>query len=416
MHDATFSLLRLFKNSKLPCNEIRNYFTDDNDVELINANRIGPDEILVQLEGSTMQTEVAESVDLCGDYSATFQMPLGGHHRLKIFRTRSDYTSVRLDPWFPKMKYEILLDELLLDPLVSYAPYPCSATVPGFNGYWISNVSSHLLNNKDVIWVKNSCSHGDEKRGLRIYTHIDLDENNQKMKCASDVQFYNWNREICLDGYNSAEHSLGNSVSKRGSFPITVNHPTSTTFKGKSILFVGDSHMRGLADVFLYHVCEFESHGFFEKDTRTEEGKKDLIELNNDGYPVPSTVAYVTKKFLKSDNENFIRRARKQHSTDYRQYCRKNPADRDCNLYHRRCEGTNFGYMSAMFCQPGVLDYFKDYDFIVINCGHHPAAASEYSFRYFRSFQALYSHTIYCLLIHFLIEFFCFGLENTGNL
>lgn len=37
-----------------------------------------------------------------------------------------------------------------------------------------------------------------------------------------------------------------------------------------------------------------------------------------------------------------------------------------------------------MFCQPGVLDYFKDYDFIVINCGHHPAAASEYSFRKYR--------------------------------
>ena len=376
------SLNRLLKNCGQASKELRDYFTNEDDIKLINSNRIGPDEILVQLEGNTMQTEVAETVDNCGDYTATFQVPLGGHHRLKIIRTRTDYTAVRLDPWFPRMKYEILLDELLLKPIGPYAPFPCIATVPGFNGYWVSNMSSSLLSEKDVIWIKNSCSHGDEKRGLKIYTHINLDDDNQRMRCASDVQFYNWNREICMQDYIPADSSLGNSVSRKGSSPIVVNHPTSTTFKKKSILFIGDSHMRGLADVFLYHVCEFEAHGFFEKDTRTEEGKRDLIELNNGGYPVPGTVAYVVKKFLKSDNQDFIRRSWTQHSTKYRQYCEEKPTDRDCNLYHRRCEGTTFGYMSAMFCQPGVLEFFKDYDFVVMNCGHHPAAASEYTFRY----------------------------------
>ena len=356
------------------------------DVRLIIGNRIGPDEILVQLEGNTMQTELAESIDSCGDYTVTFQVPLGGNHRLKVLRTRTDYTAVRLDPWFPIMKYEILLDELLLDPIVSYTPFPCTATVPSFNGYWMSNLSSHLMNDNDVIWVKNSCSHGDERRGLKIYTHINLDKNNRRMKCASDVQFYDWNREICTEDGNPSESSLDDSVSKVISSQMMVNHPTSTTFKKKSILFVGDSHMRGLADVFLYHVCEFEAHGFFEKDRRTEEGQKDLVELNNHGYPVPNTVGYVFKKFLKSDNEDFIRRSLKRHSADYRQFCEKSPSDRDCNLYHKRCDGTTFGYMSAMFCQPGVLDYFKEYDFVVMNCGHHPAAASEYSFRYLEYF------------------------------
>ena len=143
---------------------LQDYFVDEDDINLIKSNRIGPDEILVQLEGNTMQTEVAESMDNCGDYTATFQVPLQGHHRLKIFRTRTDYTAVRLDPWFPRMKYEILLDELLPDPIGSYAPFPCAATVPGFNGYWVSNMSSHLLSDKDVIWIKNSCSHGTRGR------------------------------------------------------------------------------------------------------------------------------------------------------------------------------------------------------------------------------------------------------------
>lgn len=139
--------------------------------------------------------------------------------------------------------------------------------------------------------------------------------------------------------------------------------------------------MRGLADIFLFHVCEFEAHNFFEKDERTEEGKADMRELDNGNYDVPNTVAYVTKIFRNSENEDWIERSKKQHSSDYRKFCEDSPTDRDCRMYHPRCEGTHFGYMNAMFCQPGALDYFKDYKYIVMNCGHHPAATAEYSYR-----------------------------------
>lgn len=139
--------------------------------------------------------------------------------------------------------------------------------------------------------------------------------------------------------------------------------------------------MRGLADTFLYHVCEFEAHDFFEKDKRTEEGMADQRELDNGDYDVPNTVAYVTQTFKNSENDAFRERAKKQHSADYRKFCRENPHDRDCNMFHPRCEGATFGYMNAMFCQPGALDYFKEYDYVVMNCGHHPAATAEYSYR-----------------------------------
>ena len=44
------------------------------DIQLLMQNRIGPDEIIVQLEGNTLQTEVALSTNFCDKYEATFQV------------------------------------------------------------------------------------------------------------------------------------------------------------------------------------------------------------------------------------------------------------------------------------------------------------------------------------------------------
>ena len=33
-----------------------------------------------------------------------------------------------------------------------------------------------------------------------------------------------------------------------------------------------------------------------------------------------------------------------------------------------------------MFCQPGIAMYLKDYDYVVLNCGHHPAAKKEFTY------------------------------------
>lgn len=38
-----------------------------------------------------------------------------------------------------------------------------------------------------------------------------------------------------------------------------------------------------------------------------------------------------------------------------------------------------------MFCQPGIVKYFKEYDYVIINCGHHPSAHRELSYSQYSS-------------------------------
>lgn len=59
-------------------------FENPADINMVMTNKIGPDEIIVQLEGNTLQTQIAYSTNLCNEYKALFQLPLGGIHALKV--------------------------------------------------------------------------------------------------------------------------------------------------------------------------------------------------------------------------------------------------------------------------------------------------------------------------------------------
>ena len=69
------------------------------------------------------------------------------------------------------------------------------------------------------------------------------------------MELYNWNRMICLPQYNpnDVDMLIGTAVNEHIG-PVQVNHLDYKDMKEKRFLFVGDSHMRGLAEVFLFHV------------------------------------------------------------------------------------------------------------------------------------------------------------------
>jgi hypothetical protein len=93
--------------------ELWELFENSADVELIKQQRIGPDEIVIQLEGNTLQSKIAHSIDFCKRYEAIFQVPLGGRYFLKVIRLRTNYSAIRYDDEFPPMHYEAILDEEL---------------------------------------------------------------------------------------------------------------------------------------------------------------------------------------------------------------------------------------------------------------------------------------------------------------
>ena len=42
-------------------------------------------------------------------------------------------------------------------------------------------------------------------------------------------------------------------------------------------------------------------------------------------------------------------------------------------------------YLNAMYCEVDVVDLFYKYDYVIVNCGHHPASSSHYTFYKFTS-------------------------------
>ena len=84
------------------CNELtgsaimRRYF-NASDIDLLNSNLIGPDEIIIQFEGASLQAAVARlrSPEVCNEYHALFQVPQSGSYRLKVARLRSNWDASR---------------------------------------------------------------------------------------------------------------------------------------------------------------------------------------------------------------------------------------------------------------------------------------------------------------------------------
>ena len=55
-------------------------YINESDWSLFQRERIGPDEILVQLEGASLQSVIALSENQCNKYFAVFQVPQRGRY------------------------------------------------------------------------------------------------------------------------------------------------------------------------------------------------------------------------------------------------------------------------------------------------------------------------------------------------
>ena len=106
------------------------------------------------------------------------------------------------------------------------------------------------------MYLSKKCS-GGEIRGVPanynsyITVGKSIDEGN---RCGMDMRNYNWNRNICS---NPTGHHQGDIIHVADENVTDTRDRTLKMFKDKKILFVGDSHMRGLSEMFLDLVCKF---------------------------------------------------------------------------------------------------------------------------------------------------------------
>jgi len=220
-------------------------------LRVLNEKKIGPDEILVQLEGDSIQTYIADSRDFCSDYYTVFQIPVSGLYKLKIIHTRRDYNSVREGAFASDPEYRLLLDKNLGNELDYYVPKGCQA------GYWVAEDALELREyfSPNAFEIRDECTSVNATRNMKIHTNVIMDPKALKQGCASDVRNFRWNRKVCELGINYNPELPGQAEA------VAYNHPNisfskNNWFRGKKIIFVGDSHTKKLADSFFTNVCK----------------------------------------------------------------------------------------------------------------------------------------------------------------
>lgn len=130
-------------------------------------------------------------------------------------------------------------------------------------------------------------------------------------------------------------------------------------FIGKSILFVGDSHMRGLADLFLQQVCDLRVTEPYIYRQIVNSTALQTVELYNDSY----SMHWIEGKNLLS------KRITKDEA----------PFDTDCL-------GLKAMYLPMTYCESGIMEHVEQnsLDYIVVNCGHHPASEAHFTYSLYR--------------------------------
>lgn len=321
----------------------------------LKDNRIGPDEIVVQLEGTTVQSLIAKTLNYCSSYYALFQIPREGIYRLKVLRLRKEFTAVKEIDSFPMIDYEVFVDKLVSTFLRRHIPAPCHRQSP-MNGYWIAN--SNPLSIAPIQIMRPEC----DTPPLMLpnfTTYVMADRKLASSHCVQDVHLWWDNREDCLIRYRTNTFSADEDVESYdddGGKPISVswNFERNLTsngafFLGKKIIFIGDSHMRGFADLFLRRVCQF-------RHSKSSVYKQ--------------TGPFKIQTHIMSEDPSL---------------CSKDDTTGTCESFHGGVNGLSVSYLSNMLCESGTGKYVEGYDYAVINCGHHPASKEHYSYSKYKS-------------------------------
>lgn len=160
--------------------------------------------------------------------------------------------------------------------------------------------------------------------------------------------------------YNRAKDQYGEEINEHRPNVTNTRPPVGTDkLSNKKILFVGDSHMRGMADLFLYHVCKFKiehlawNRTYIELERTDEQPRATYLEIS-----------MLQKSF-----------------DAYKQNCVFPTDDPKCQLFDLGCTGMTFAYLGAMYCQQSIANYANRFDYVIMNCGHHPAATSHFGYQ-----------------------------------
>ena len=165
-------LVEITLNKKCNSEDWDRYF-NVSDQKRLKRLGIGPDEIIVQLEGKSIQTQIARTPDFCSIYFAVFQVPVGGKYRLKVATLRKDFMATRSTAEFPDINYEVIIDSEVPGELTYFVPHACYNSPWGtIRGYWVST-DTHFT--YPAVPINQQCTgnNGEARRDVKgLQTNI----------------------------------------------------------------------------------------------------------------------------------------------------------------------------------------------------------------------------------------------------
>ena len=96
--------------------------------------------------------------------------------------------------------------------------------------------------------------------------------------------------------------------------------------------------------------------------------------------------------------------------------CEKENSGLECyQLYDYGCQGLYVDYLGNYMCEPGSLERSHGYDYVVFNCGHHPASRFHYTYEKYRSavYNLVHEASVQQAIQNGKTKFF--WLENTAQ-
>ena len=207
--------------------------SESNHTSRMIHNWLGPDEIIVRLEGFTIQSTIPNYLG-CNNYSTSFQIYEIGQYNLKIERLRNNYTAINeFHLTYPLIQYEIILDEIItLDRKI--ITNTCEKQ-------WMAIQPNYMLSTAREFIEPQTFY-----RNMKLTTHIQLDSTDNNTKsCALKTDNYIWNYPCLNDN-----HNINNNNSN------FMNNQT-IILKNKRILMIGDSHVRHLIILLINHLCDY---------------------------------------------------------------------------------------------------------------------------------------------------------------
>lgn len=218
-------------DGKEPSFFMRHNITDSSTALALIDQYLGPDEMLLDIHGKTLQSFVPDYSG-CGSYTQNFEILEQGIYHIALIRTRTRYSAINeLYLEYPSYEIDYLVaDWMDLTALPTLQEVPCSRTEKGgIEGYWKATVKNNALKNGvfDNITIAKSTVPSrltrtkDARNGFYVMQYVNVTSSGF---CAGDMDQYEWTPGPTCTTWTTDIFKLPNSKP----------HPYNVTITGDS--------------------------------------------------------------------------------------------------------------------------------------------------------------------------------------